>query len=379
MLDNSQSVGSPQVKRGRSSLGRRGALGALAALVGATLGKVTEQSAHAQAAGDVVLGATNTTGGNTTVVNTSQSGIGFSGRADLGIGVAGSGGSYGLYGAASGAGNGFGIFGFSPSGFGIVAQSTNAVGLYAVSSTNIGGYAISTSNIGMIASSTSNVGVLGSSGSNIGVNATSATGVALRASGPTELYGNVEIGDFETPGAPLYNLNITGDLRVNGQKSAIVRGADGDYRQFYCVESPESFFEDLGMATLDRGKVTVSLENEFKQFVAPKRGFYVFLTPLADTPGLYVSKLGDDSFEVREVGNGQSNIQFQYRVVCTRKDVPGKRLERVDPTKLSPGRRRVPRTEVQIPTPPPMPPPPRGTGRPGEVVPAPPPPPPTIP
>ena len=368
MLDDSQSVGSPQVKRVRSSLGRRGALGALAALVGATLGKVTEQSAHAGVDGDVVLGGTNSSQSTTSVTNTAPIG---------GIGLVGKGSFSGLYGEA--VSTGFGIYGFSPSGFGIIAQSTDAVGLYALSSSQVGGYAISTSNIGMIGSSTSNVGILGSSGSSIGVQATSATGVALRANGPTELYGNVEIGDFETPGAPLYNLNVTGDLRVNGQKSAIVRGADGDYRQFYCLESPESFFEDLGMATLDRGKVTVSLENEFKQFVAPKRGFYVFLTPLADTPGLYVSKLGDDSFEVREVGNGQSNIQFQYRVVCTRKDVPGKRLERVDPTKLSPGRRRVPRTEVQIPTPPPMPPAPRGSGRPGEVVPAPPPPPPTIP
>lgn len=368
MLDDSKATTGFRTKLARGSLGRRGALGALAALVAATMGKVTEQPVQA-ADGDVVLGAANNSTSPTQITNSTPASTAIVGIANGGIGVSGKGGFYGVYGEA--VGGGFGIFGFSPSGYGIIAQSTNAVGLFAVSSTQVGGYCQSTSNYGLFATSSSGEGVAGNSGSNIGVHASSSSGVALRSDGPTELYGNVEIGDFETVGSPLYNLNITGDLKVNGQKSAIVRGADGEFRQFYCQESPESYFEDFGTAKLDRGKTRVNLDDEFKYFVAPNRGFYVFLTPLADTPGLYVSNRDKDGFNVQEIGTKESSIEFQYRVVCTRKDVAGKRLERVDPSKREPGRRRVPRTEGKPPKLPPMPNVPRTTNR-GEPVPQPP-------
>jgi hypothetical protein len=354
MLDGSQSAGSPQAKRVRSSLGRRGALGALAALVATTLGKVTERPAEANDPNDLVLNTSNAVTGFTAIVNQSASGtpVGLFGQANAGIGLWGRGGTYGVFGEAQSAG--FGILGFSQSGYGVLSQTTSGVGFYGLSTNSVGGWGVSINSIGLFGQSTNNVAVQGATGGGVGVLATATTGVALRTSGPTEFRGNVEIGDFEIQGSALYNLNITGDLKVNGQKSAIVRGADGEFRQFYCLESPENFFEDFGTARLDRGKVTVKLDDEFRYFVAPRRGFYVFLTPLADTPGLYVV-LGDDSFEVREVGNRESNIPFQYRVVCTRKDVPGKRLERVNPSKPGPGRRRVPQSEIKTPTPPPMP------------------------
>lgn len=372
MQDGSKATTGFKSRLKRGSLGRRGMLTALTALVAATMGKVTEQTAEAGVDGDLVLGVTNNSNTQTTLNSSGARAFQAESFSANGVGLYGKGTVYGSFGEATTPG-GFGIFGFSSGGYGIVAQSSNAVGLYAASNTNVGGYCISTSNFGMIGSSTSGIGAHGVSSSSIGVLARSATGPALRAFGPTELYGDVEIGDFEVQGSALYNLNITGDLKVNGQKSAIVRGADGDFRQFYCLESPENFFEDFGTAQLDRGKVSVKLDNEFKYFVAPKRGFYVFLTPLGDTPGLYVSNLADDGFDVHEVGNGQSNIQFQYRVVCVRKDVPGKRLERVDPRKREPGRRRVPRNEGNVPTPPPVPNVPRGSNIPQ------PPPPPNVP
>jgi hypothetical protein len=54
----------------------------------------------------------------------------------------------------------------------------------------------------------------------------------------------------------------------------------------------------------------------------------VFLTPEGLTGGLYVSRRGPSSFEVREA-NDQGNVSCTYRIVTRRKDVEGKRFARV--------------------------------------------------
>lgn len=55
----------------------------------------------------------------------------------------------------------------------------------------------------------------------------------------------------------------------------------------------------------------------------------VFLTPGADTRGLFVTHQGPNGFEVRECQGGTSSIPFTYRVVTKRKDIEGKRFARV--------------------------------------------------
>jgi len=54
--------------------------------------------------------------------------------------------------------------------------------------------------------------------------------------------------------------------------------------------------------------------------------YHVFLTPLADSQGLYVSSQGSSGFEVREQQGGTSNLAFSYRVVARRKGIEGRRL-----------------------------------------------------
>jgi hypothetical protein len=132
---------------------------------------------------------------------------------------------------------------------------------------------------------------------------------------------------------------ITGGLAVMGAKSAAVRGADGRLQRLYCVESPESWFEDFGRGQLSGGVVKTD-------------DYHVFLKPRGESKGwLYVSNQAPSGFTVHEAGGGASNVAFDYRVVAKRKDIKGARLEHVDdPPAVQP--LKLPELPATPPTPP---------------------------
>jgi len=55
--------------------------------------------------------------------------------------------------------------------------------------------------------------------------------------------------------------------------------------------------------------------------------YHVFVTPLGDCNGLYVTNKTTDSFEVHELGGGTSDVAFDYRIVALRKDYEEVRME----------------------------------------------------
>ena len=115
---------------------------------------------------------------------------------------------------------------------------------------------------------------------------------------------------------------------------------DGSQRVLHCMESPEHWFEDFGTAKLKRGRTVVKLDADFAKVI--KRGDYrVFLTPEGDCRGLYVRRKSA-SFEVREFGDGKSDVAFSYRIVGRRRDITRhRRFAKID-TRLpmpSPGTR----------------------------------------
>jgi hypothetical protein len=93
------------------------------------------------------------------------------------------------------------------------------------------------------------------------------------------------------------------------------------------VQSPEAWFEDFGSSELKDGAVTVSIDSLFAQTVNLNIDYHVFLTPLGDCNGLYVTNKTATGFEVRELGGGGSNINFDYRIVARRSGYENTRLE----------------------------------------------------
>jgi len=125
------------------------------------------------------------------------------------------------------------------------------------------------------------------------------------------------------------NVKITDSLVVLGSKSAAVKADDGEYRLLYCVESTENWFEDFGEAQLINGKAVVNIEALFSQTVNTSLTYHVFLTPGGQCNGLYVTNKTLNSFEVRELHGGNSNITFSYRIVAKRKGFEHLRLAKM--------------------------------------------------
>jgi len=135
----------------------------------------------------------------------------------------------------------------------------------------------------------------------------------------------VFIGPAEVHGK-LYALD---DLIVWGAKSAATKHRDGSHRLMYCVESPDSWFEDFGEGTLVDGRADVSIDADFAA-VADLRGYQVFVTPYGDCNGLCVMRRTRKGFQVREAARGASAIAFGWRIVAKRRDVATERFARVE-------------------------------------------------
>lgn len=144
------------------------------------------------------------------------------------------------------------------------------------------------------------------------------------------IYG--EGGGANSPaGAFNGNVLINGNFTVNGNKAATVKMNNGDMRQLYVEESPETWFADYGSATLVNGKAKVALDPMFLETVVinDKNPMKVFIQPGGETDGVYVVK-HDTYFEVIENRGGTSNASFDYRVMAKRKGYEDVRMEKVD-------------------------------------------------
>jgi hypothetical protein len=259
-----------------------------------------------------------------------------------GIGVQGttiSGSNAGVEGDNSGAGPG--VLGNASSG---------GIGVQGVSSGGSIGYGV----IGSASNGAGSIGVSGSSDTGYGFvgHTTAAGGAGAVAYNTTAGYGFVADSAGGTAGYFGGAVIITGGLTVMGAnfKSAAVRGGDGNLKRLYCVESPESWFEDFGTGKLSGGSASVQLEPGFAELVKTD-AYHVFLTPEGESKGwLYVGDKTATQFTVQEAGGGTSNIGFSYRVVAKRKDIAGVRLEHVHepPTPILP---TVPKLTPATPTP----------------------------
>jgi hypothetical protein len=114
---------------------------------------------------------------------------------------------------------------------------------------------------------------------------------------------------------------------VGGAKSAAVPHPDGSHRRMYCMESPESWFEDFGKGRLECGRADIAIDPEFAA-VVDLRDYHVFLTEYGGHNNLSVAEQTPHGFRV-EAADPTSVARFSWRVVAKRKDIAGRRLEPV--------------------------------------------------
>lgn len=133
---------------------------------------------------------------------------------------------------------------------------------------------------------------------------------------------------YNGTGTQLCTINESGTITCIGAKNASVEIL-GEQRLLYSMESPEVWFEDFGSGSLQNGEVTVQIESLFANAVNLS-DYHVFLTPLGDCNGLFISAKNETSFTVKELGSGTSNISFDYRIIAKRLGYEDLRLE-LDP------------------------------------------------
>jgi hypothetical protein len=125
---------------------------------------------------------------------------------------------------------------------------------------------------------------------------------------------------------------VSGDFTVvGGAKSAAVPHPDGSHRRLYCVESPESWFEDFGSAKLVCGDADVALDPDFAA-VVDTSDYHVFLTGYDGLSDLSVCDRTSEGFRVRAT-RGAGDGTFSWRVVAKRKDIAAPRFETVETPK----------------------------------------------
>jgi hypothetical protein len=143
-----------------------------------------------------------------------------------------------------------------------------------------------------------------------------------------------EYAFFDSNGSAVEYADSLGDTVAIGSKSAAVPLKSGQMVKVYSQESTKVWFEDFGSAGLVGGVATVKLEAKFAQLVNTKQPYHVFVTPNGDCHGLYVSQKDRNSFEVRELNGGQSNVTFDYRISALRNGYENLRLAPANAPKM---------------------------------------------
>jgi len=122
-------------------------------------------------------------------------------------------------------------------------------------------------------------------------------------------------------------LGGNGDLSCTGQIKSLVSTGDGERKvETYAPQSAENWMEDYGTGVMERGVSVVKIDPAFADTISQSADYHVFITPRADSKGLYVINATPASFEVRESGGGTSSLTFDYKIVARRRGYEAQRL-----------------------------------------------------
>lgn len=233
--------------------------------------------------------------------------------------------SYGVFGAST---NGDGVHGTttstssksavaglatgtSGSANGVYGSSTNGIGVYGQTSASSGAAGVE----GVGNNSNNGVEAIGDDVPTSGVNYPALYAVGTNANTWPAVFGNMKTGKG-------CQIDPNGDLTCGGSiigGTAVTvrqRNSGGQQVLAYTSESATPTIEDLGAARLREGIANVELPRDFSSVMSHSDAYYVFLTPMGDTRGLYVSTQTAAGFQVRENERGRSNVAFEYRIVA---------------------------------------------------------------
>jgi hypothetical protein len=211
----------------------------------------------------------------------------------------------------SGSGGGLDATNNSSTDATIDATNGNSTAIYARSQDGAAVIGLGTSEAGVVAQSNgtdADQAALEAQGSTTGTNLLLATNSATNNDCYIDAYAD---------------LNCTGTIQ--GTLEGVHRNSAGQRVITYAAESATATVEDVGTARMSGGVANVQIDPSFAA-VMDRKWYYVFLTPLGDTRGLYVSIKTATAFQVRETERGRDSLEFDYRIVAHPLDGKNERL-----------------------------------------------------
>lgn len=105
-----------------------------------------------------------------------------------------------------------------------------------------------------------------------------------------------------------------------GSVSTVVKDLNNEGVMLNCIEAPEHLFQDYGTGKLTNGKAHITIDPILTKNIVidEKHPLKVFVQLEGDCNGVFVTNKSVTGFDVVELGQGTSNVEFSYTLVATR-------------------------------------------------------------
>jgi hypothetical protein len=253
-------------------------------------------------------------GATTFAINAANQVATANGTAILGAGnnIAGNYLTSGSGGAFTGTGIGAYSYGTAATGIGLLGRGSATTSLFVPTSASSGVVGNGT-HFGVVGYSMTQTGAIPTS--NQAANgAVSAGGYFEVSNGGTSVsWAFVGVRDASA-------LNVNRKIIGNGTVNTIVKDVNDKLVTMSCPEAPENLFQDFGYGKLVNGKAVIKLDPTFAKNIEvnEKHPLRVFIQLEGDCNGVYVTNKSKNGFEVIELSNGVSNVNFTWFVTANR-------------------------------------------------------------
>lgn len=241
----------------------------------------------------------------------------------------------GVYGGSQSSAGGYGVHGAnaSPNGFAVYGLGGNGVGVWAnafgaqpsLRANAAGGHAAD------LVSASGTGAVIAEGGSSTNGLAPTLAGfrdsigaiIAGRFYGTVVASGQggfpfIAIGyDAQSKDTGSFSVDWLGNVNYTGTLRGQILTRSGLALSAYATKTTQSNVEDSGTAQLVGGAAVVRLDPAYAQSLDMQTPYRVFLTPDADSHGLYVAQKNATAFIVREMQGGHGTLSFDYRILGT--------------------------------------------------------------
>lgn len=118
----------------------------------------------------------------------------------------------------------------------------------------------------------------------------------------------------------VYSMYVDGKTYTNEPITQLVE-TTGDRQPVYASSGMKVEISDRGKNALSAGTKYIAFSEEFKKVVSANPDeLTITVTPMGNSNGIYISSYDQNGFTVVENNNGNSNVQFTWIVIGTRKN-----------------------------------------------------------